>query len=200
MSILIVSLTLLAIAMELPYILKPNMPKEKYDILYVVGDSVSAGIGGKNEKTWPKLLRDQYGIGIVNLAESGATVGSAVNQAAEINDENSAVLLEIGGNDFFTPTPLRQFKRDLERLSNTVVKNDRMVVMLELPLLPWHIKYGKAQRQCAKQFGVILIPKRYFVNVLSKKGASTDLAHLSPEGHQLMAKEIWSLLGENLEQ
>ena len=104
----------------------------------------------------------------------------------------------IGGNDLFAPTPYVQFKRDLRNLMEIVNDTNCTIVMLELPLFPWDIEYGRIQRESAKQFDVILIPKRFFIRVLSEKGSSTDLAHLSAKGHQLMAEVVWSLLEPNL--
>jgi lysophospholipase L1-like esterase len=67
-----------------------------------------------------------------------------------------------------------------------------------LPLAPWHIRYGRIQRELAGEFGVVLIPKSFFANVLSTKGATDDLAHLSPEGHKIMAEKVWFLLSKHL--
>lgn len=163
--------------------------------LYVVGDSVSAGIQGPNEPTWPRLLAQEYAVEVRNLAESGATVASAMKQARQIADGPSLVLLEIGGNDLFAPTLPAQFRADLNRLLEQVGRPGRTVVMLELPTLPWQIQYGRIQRQAAKVHGVILVPKRFFVRVLRQKGATLDLAHLSSQGHRKMADQVAALLG-----
>ena len=200
-SVLLLLLTCItAILLELPYHFKPSVPKKGFDKLYIIGDSVSAGIGGKDEQTWPKIFRKKYKVNVIDLSESGATVGSALRQAEKIESQNAVVLLEIGGNDLFAPTPISTFEKDMRQLLKTVTAENRTVVILELPLQPWHILYGKIQRRLAKKFGAVLIPKRFFVSVLSKKGASTDLAHLSPSGHELMAETIWYLLGDSLSQ
>ncbi len=156
-------------------------------------------LGGGNEETWPEILQNKYGINIVDLSKAGATASSAFKQAEHVNDSNAIVLLEIGGNDLFAPTPQTQFEKDLKRLIQRVIGPDRTVVMLELPLLPWQIRYGKIQRQLSREFDVVLIPKRFFVSVLSAQDATSDLAHLTTKGHRIMAERIWSLLGENLE-
>jgi acyl-CoA thioesterase-1 len=197
-SVLFLLMCITAILIELPYHLKPSIPKRNFDKLYIIGDSVSAGIGGKNEQTWPKILHEKYKVNVINLSESGATVGSALRQADKIESQGAIVLLEIGGNDLFAPTPISAFEKDMRQLLKTVGINNRTVVILELPLQPWHISYGRIQRRLAKEFDAILIPKRFFVSVLSKKGASTDLAHLSQSGHEFMAETIWYLLGYSL--
>lgn len=192
-------LTIATFITELPYCFKPSFTNEKFEKLYIIGDSVSAGIGGQNEITWPKIFHNEFGINTIDLSESGATVSSAIRQAAQVSDENAIVLLEIGGNDLFAPTPYKQFEQSLRQILETVSSHQRKVVMLELPLLPKHVEYGRIQRRLAKQFKATLIPKRFFVSVLSVKNASPDLAHLSSLGHKLMARKLWTLIGAQLD-
>jgi lysophospholipase L1-like esterase len=68
--------------------------------------------------------------------------------------------------------------------------------MFELPLAPWHIGYGRIQRKLAAEFGVTLVPKSFLADIFRTKGATVDLAHLSPEGHKIMADKVWFLLGK----
>ncbi len=111
------------------------------------------------------------------------------------------ILLEIGGNDLLgRPTPA-EFERDLNELLLAVCKPDRLVVMLELPLLPLQAPYGRIQRRLAGEHGVYLVPKRFLAKVLGAPGSTMDGLHLSPRGSQLMAetmdKTIGGLLSEN---
>lgn len=163
--------------------------------VYVIGDSVSAGIQGPSEKPWPQLLAENYGVKVVNLAQSGATAASAARQAERLGDGAGLVFLEIGGNDLFGPTPPAQFRKDLTGLLKQVARWDRRVVMLELPILPWQTRYGRIQRQAAASFGVTLVPKRFLAGVLQQEGSTLDLAHLSALGHQRMAEAVADLLG-----
>jgi len=184
--------------LEAPFRQRPVIPDGQRQTLYVVGDSVSGGIGRADEQTWPRLLGSQHDVSVMNLAEAGATVATALKQVDQIDAHDTLVLVEIGGNDIFALTPYPEFRRNLEQLLAIASGDGRQVVMMELPLLPWQLEYGRIQRQLAKEHGVALIPKRYFVKVLSAEGASIDLAHLSPKGHQLMADQIWSIVGRSL--
>jgi acyl-CoA thioesterase-1 len=188
-------LTLCALVLVLELSFEMNVRPPRGEPLYVIGDSVSAGIQGPKERTWPALLAEDYGIEMVNLAESGATTASALKQAERIGAGSGLVLLEIGGNDLFAPTPPAQFRKDLVRLLERVVRPGRPVVMLELPILPWQMRYGRIQRQVAASFGVTLVPKRFFADVLQQEGSTLDLAHLSALGHQRMADAVARLLG-----
>ncbi len=87
-----------------------------------------------------------------------------------------------------------EFAGHLAALLAAVVRPDRTVVMLELPLIPLSAGYGRAQRDLAAQHGVFLIPKRYFAAVLSAPGASLDGLHLSEAGTHLMADTLFPFL------
>jgi len=189
----------IALLAEWPFHLNQKIPQNSFEKLYVIGDSVSAGIGGKNEHSWPKIFGEQHGVEVINLAMSGATAGSALTQTGKVTDEHSIVFIEIGGNDLFAPTPIPVFEQNLRSLLQKVTNSNRVILMLELPLAPLHIRYGHIQRKLADEYGVILIPKSFLADVLSTKGATVDLAHLSSEGHKIMADKVWSLLGKSLQ-
>jgi acyl-CoA thioesterase-1 len=70
--------------------------------------------------------------------------------------------------------------------------------MLELPLRPQDIRYGRIQRQLAEKYEVVLVPKHFFARLFATKGATVDLVHLSQAGHQLMAERVWNLLKDSL--
>jgi lysophospholipase L1-like esterase len=194
--IVFVCICVAALVIELPFHFGQKIPQGNFKKLYVIGDSVSAGIGGKGERTWPIVFGEKYRVDVTNLSVAGATAGSILPQAGKIIDGNAVVLLEIGGNDLLSMTPQTLFEQNLRSLLQKVVKPNRYVLMFELPLAPWHIGYGRVQRRLVAEFGVTLIPKRFLADVFGTKGATVDLAHLSPEGHKIMAEKVWSLLGK----
>ena len=161
----------------------------------VIGDSISAGIGGHDEMTWPRILAENGPYEVINLAMSGATVQTALHrQVSDVSSEHQLVLLEIGGNDLFGPTPIDEFQRDLDAIISELIRQGHTVAMFELPLLPWQWQYGRVQRIVGQRHHVLIIPKRVLVSVFSQKGASSDLAHLTPYGHQLMAQTVERVL------
>ncbi|AQT68945.1 Arylesterase precursor [Anaerohalosphaera lusitana] len=184
-------------ACDLPFYLMPDIQGTGYDRLVVVGDSLSAGMGHKNIKTWPSLIAERHGIHTENRAVAGATVGSALKRQTAGSDlQNSLVLLEIGGNDTFLDTPKDAFERDLEALIRHLQKPSNLLIMLELPIMPTDLEYGRIQRRLASELNVTLVPKRYLVNVLSTQGNTLDLAHLTQQGHEQMARMVWELVGD----
>src|ERR1700722_10619035 len=185
---------------EMSYRLQPRISgKGPYESLVVIGDSVSAGLLGPREQTWPKQFRQRYFDNVVDLSAEGATARSALRQAQALNarSENvsAVVLIEIGGNDYFESVPPADFAPDLDRLLMSLSRPNRQLLMLELPLPPFYNAYGRVQRELASRHGVPLISKREFAKVVFAPDATLDTVHLSESGHVRFADMVWRHVG-----
>src|SRR5207248_7992037 len=87
----------LGMAQELPFHRLPTVPRMGNPQVFVVGDSVSAGMGGEAE-TWPKLLSRRHHVVVHDLSLPGADVATALRQAGQVSGPTSLVIAEIGGN------------------------------------------------------------------------------------------------------
>jgi acyl-CoA thioesterase-1 len=190
----VVVIWIVGAAIEFPYHLAPTIPRADDQKLYILGDSVAAGMGERRKETWPLLLARSRRVEVTDLSQMGATVESALRQAESLPPEGGLVLLEIGGNDLLGSTSAAQFEHDLDRLLASVCKPGRVVVMFELPLPPFSNEYGRAQRHLAAEYRVWLIPKRIFLAVLTGEEATLDSVHLSRNGHERMAETVWKIL------
>jgi lysophospholipase L1-like esterase len=189
----IIGLTILLGSVEFPYTLPPSIPPGQAQRLYVIGDSISAGMGD-DDRAWPTVLGMAAGIPVTNLAMDGATVADGLSQALRVAETRAVVLVEIGGNDLLSGLPVREFTARLEALLASLRRPGRTIVMVELPCMPFSIGYGRAQRALANAYEIHLIPKRFFTRVLGAPGATTDGLHLSVAGARLMADTILSIL------
>lgn len=193
-SLSVIFVSLISFGFEFAHNRLRQTPLKTFEQLYVIGDSVSAGIGRPSEKPWPRILADEHHVDVVNLSVPGATVESAQDQAKLVASGNCLILLEIGGNNVLESTPPESFAQSLQELIETVKSPGNEVLMLELPVLPWDVEYIKIQRKLSDKLGVILIPKSFFVKIITTQGAISDLAHLTPSGHKKMAESIWELI------
>ena len=174
---------------ELPCQRKPHLVVKSDATVYVLGDSISAGLG-TNERCWPMVLKETTSLRVVNLAQPGATVKSAIIQARGIPKSNAVVIVEIGGNDMLGDTDAICFRAQLELLVSSLLSNNHQVLMLELPLFPFQNAFGMAQRSIAAKHNVAMLPKRYFARALGTRNGTLDGLHLSQEGHNAMAEII----------
>lgn len=191
---------LLALAWELPYHLAPALAPLEEPTLFLLGDSVSAGMGAEKAPTWPQLLKRDHGWNVHDFSQMGATARSACKQADLLGDRTGLILVEIGGNDVLGSTTAANFHTHLDQLLTRLAAPGRTLVMLELPLPPFANAFGVSQRTLARQHGVLLIPKQVFISVLTTPGATLDGVHLTPAGHELMAERLAIVLSAALKR
>jgi acyl-CoA thioesterase-1 len=186
----------IAAIMEIPYHLPPRLGPASSPSVTIIGDSVTAGMGGEDQaETWPVILAKEHGIEIQDNSHVGETAASALKRLKDKPITSSLVIIEIGGNDLLGSTTSAKFSRDLDALLAHVTSSKSQTIMFELPLPPFHHEYGRIQRVLAHKYGVSLIPKRVFLDVLGASGSTLDTIHLSQAGHQRMAECVWALVG-----
>lgn len=156
------------------------------DRLAVIGDSISSGINPRSP-AWPTIFQQTTGVTVENFSRPGAGVVDGRAMAEKITPDDRVVLIEIGGNDLLSNTPSVEFGRNLDLLLSKLAASGRTIVMFELPLVPNGVEYGRIQRRLASKYGVWLIPKHYFVEVIGGSNATLDGLHLSQNGARQMA-------------
>lgn len=195
-SICTVLLGLVSLALfcsELPHHKRPQVVVSRDTMIYVLGDSISAGMGNERA-TWPEVLSQTVLLETVNLAQAGATVNGAIRQARMITAENALVIIEIGGNDLLGSGEATKFRESLDALVGALRETGHDVLLVELPLFPFQNGFGAAQRSIARKYEIPMLPKRAFTRVLAIEGATSDGLHLSQIGHDAMAQTIADVL------
>lgn len=180
---------------EAPFHRRPELRVSTQTTVYVLGDSISAGMGTKH-RCWPAVLDEMTPLRVVNLAQPGATVESAIVQAKGVSEPQSLVIVEIGGNDLLGGTTAQAFHTTLDALVSSLRSDRHDVLLLELPLFPFQNAYGVAQRDVARKHGCAMLPKRYFARVLGTQDGTLDGLHLSQAGHDAMAETIAEVLNK----
>ena len=184
-----------AILMELPWHFPRKIVIDSFEQIYIIGDSVSAGMGNDEERTWTVLLSEELQTPVINLAVAGATASSALKkQVPQVIGQNNLVFLEIGGNDLLNFNSPEEYKKDLTEIILRLNASSNKIVWFKLPLLPQYYRYGRIQRTLAKQYNISLIPKSALTTVFCTKGATSDGIHLTPRGHEIMEQQIRQLL------
>jgi acyl-CoA thioesterase-1 len=183
-------------AVEIPHLVTPTVAMTGRPRLYVLGDSITAGLN-EGEDTWPRILARTKSIEVGDYSHVGADVTSALRQADKLPSDGGLVLIEIGGNDLLGYTSAAEFERGLDKLLQRVNAPNRALVMFELPLPPFCNEFGLSQRRLAGKHGVTLIPKRVLMAVLTPDAATVDSIHLTHAGQERLAETVWSIVGPN---
>ncbi len=192
-AIVLVMLLLVLTAIEFSHRKIPVIRGKPTDHLVVMGDSISSGIDSR-VSPWPLVLQQTSGVLVTNLARPGAQVRDGLSMAEKLTPADGVVLIEMGGNDLLMGVSSDEFGKALETLLSKVNAPGRTVVMFELPLLPNKIAYGQIQRRLAVKYGVWLIPKRCFSDVIGDSSATSDGLHLSDSGTRRMAALVTRVL------
>jgi len=188
------------IVWESMYWRAPSIPINDIERIFVVGDSISSGMGGPEEQTWPKLLAQKTGVPVINLAIAGSTSESANRkQIPQINNGSNMAIIEIGGNDILNVVRPNLFRQNMTAMIQSLKPKTKRILWFELPLIPSKGEYGRIQRSLSREMGITLIPKRYLVDVLQAPDTTSDTIHLTSQGHERMAKMMAELMGERKE-
>jgi acyl-CoA thioesterase I len=191
--VVLFTLLLVLPALELSHRAIPVISGAPSDHLVVIGDSISAGIDSR-APAWPVVMEQLTGVPVKNLSRPGALAVDGQTMAARVTPEDRLVLIEIGGNDLLTGVPSNEFGQGLEAMIARIAAPGRTVVMFELPLFPHKIAYGQIQRRIATKYGISLIPKRYFTDLIGGANATLDGLHLSDAGAHRMAALVAQIL------
>ncbi len=171
----------------------PEIEIKAGQTVYVIGDSISAGLED-GELLWPDILASETGLDVVNLARAGATMPESLAQAEEIDTRQGLVIVEMGGNDILSFTAPGEYSEATQRLLENLTNRGLTVVMVEIPLPPFGHSYGIATRRWAGKYGVRLIPRNVLAEVFRGSGSTSDGLHLSPKGHRALAEAVASIL------
>ncbi|MBM4004026.1 MAG: acyl-CoA thioesterase [Planctomycetes bacterium] len=186
---------LCAAFLEIPYHITPSLSQVDNRSIAIIGDSVTAGVGGdETSETWPSILARKHQLQVQDISHMGETAASTLIRAKSHQITAPVVVVEIGGNDILGSTTSAQFESNLDALLAHLATADRQIVMFELPLPPFYHEYGRVQRTVATRYNVILIPKRVFLSVIAGTDSTLDTIHLSQSGHQFMADCVWRLI------
>jgi len=186
---------LIAALIEIPYHITPSLNRTDNRSISIIGDSVTAGVGGdETSETWPSILAREHQLQVQDISHMGETAASALKRAKSHQITAPVVVVEIGGNDILGSTTSAQFEGNLDALLAYLAAADRQIVMFELPLPPFYHEYGRVQRTVAAKYNVTLIPKRVFLSVIAGTDSTLDTIHLSQSGHQFMADCVWRLV------
>lgn len=123
-------------------VIKPLSAAADNTIL-ILGDSLSAAYGLKQEQGWVKLLQDKYDseqapMQLINASISGETTGGALRRLDALLDEfqPSHVLIELGGNDGLRGFPIKRLKENLASLVSKSKQADAKVAIMEIHIPP----------------------------------------------------------------
>ena len=183
-----------------------TLPAIAKNTILVVGDSLSAAYGMRQEQGWAALLQQrlhdqQYDYQIINVSVSGDTTsnGLAKLPAALKQYQPAITIIALGGNDGLRGLPLVTIKKNLNEMIMLAKDANSQVVLVGVRLPP---NYGPAYTDgfqqifetLASQNEIRVVPSM-LQNIDEKKSAfQNDGIHPTAAVQSAIMDNIWSTL------
>ena len=193
----------------IPLLLISDQLQAKETKLLILGDSLSAAYGLKQEQGWVSLLQNAWqselgnSVSIVNAAISGETTDGALARLPRLLEQHrpTHIFVELGGNDGLQGHPVSKLRNNLEKIIQ-LSQTSGVEVILQQMQIPTN--YGKrytqmftgSYAQLAEEYAVTMLP--FFLQniALDKSLMLRDGIHPNAEAQIIIAKDMQKTLGE----
>lgn len=150
--------------------LSPNAYADQQVSVLLLGDSLSAGYGLKQDQAWPYILNQQFQkdkspYHIINASISGETTGGGLSRLPAILEKKSFdwLLIALGGNDGLRGFPPALIKKNLMLMIEQAKAKKINVAIMAIQIPPnYGQRYNKmfvdVFHQVANEQHVLLMP------------------------------------------
>jgi acyl-CoA thioesterase-1 len=189
----------------IPLLLISDQLQAKETKLLILGDSLSAAYGLKQEQGWVSLLQDAWqseNINIVNAAISGETTDGALARLPRLLEQHKPthIFVELGGNDGLQGHPVSKMRNNLDKIIQ-LSQSSGVKVILQQMQIPTN--YGKrytqmfttSYAQLAAKHAVIMLPFFLETIALDKSLMQRDGIHPNAEAQIIIARDMQKILG-----
>lgn len=180
--------------------------QDKSSIVFF-GNSLTAGLGVLPEESFPGVIAAKIDslklpYRIINAGLSGETTASGVNRLDWVLQEKPDIfILELGANDGLRGIPLEETRKNLEIMVEKVrTLNPEVKIIITGMQMPPNMgpeytgTFKKIFPEIAKSQNILLVPF-----LLDGVGGIPELnqpdgIHPTPQGHKILAKNVWGIL------
>ena len=179
--------------------------------ILVFGNSLTAGLGVEPDEAFPALIGNKIDslnlpYEVINAGLSGETTAAGKERINWLLKQKVDVfVLELGANDGLRVIPLTETRKNLQSIIDQVKAKypDAKQIMTGMEVPPnMGSKYASEFRvifpELAKKNNMALVPF-----LLDKVGGVPELnqsdgIHPTPEGHKILAENVWAVLKDLL--
>ncbi len=172
----------------------------------VVGDSLSAGHGMRQDESWVSLLQKRlnskgYEYRVVNASISGDTTqGGRTRLPRALSKYKPAlVIIELGGNDGLRGVPIEVTRGNLEAMIAASQDTGALVLVTGIRIPPnygstYVTRFQAIYDDLAKQYDLLLVP--FFMRdvALDPDFMQPDGIHPNVRAQPILLDAVWSVL------
>lgn len=114
--------------------------------ILILGDSLSAAYGMKQQQGWPHLLQQRTQWQLVNASISGETTAGGLARLPALLEQHQpdAVMIELGGNDGLRGFAINSVKSNLSEIITLVQQHKATPVLMQIRIPPnYGPRYGQ---------------------------------------------------------
>jgi acyl-CoA thioesterase-1 len=175
-------------------------------VLLVVGDSVSAAYGLRQEEGWVELLRqritrEKLDYNVVNASISGETTAGGASRIAGLLDQYkpAIVVIELGGNDGLRGTPLPTMRQQLTQMVKLSRGHQAQVLLVGIEIPPnygadYARDFSASFAQVAKANRVPLAPSLFAGFGARRELFQSDGVHPIAGAEPMLLDNVWRAL------
>jgi acyl-CoA thioesterase I len=189
----------------------PNEEIKEKTILFF-GNSLTAGYGVEPSEAFPALIQDRLDsldlpYRVVNAGVSGETTSGGNSRVDWVLRQPVDVfVLELGGNDGLRGIPLTETRKNLQEIIDKVKAKypEAEIVLAGMQIPPnmgraYTTDFRELYSDLAEKNNIALIPFLLEgVGGVAKLNQS-DGIHPTPEGHRIVAENVWDTLEDVVE-
>jgi acyl-CoA thioesterase I len=184
----------------------PGVANSAPATLLVVGDSLSAAYGLRQEEGWVALLQtrisqEKLDYNVVNASISGETTAGGASRLPALleRDHPALVLIALGGNDGLRGTPLATMRGQLETMLRICREHKVRAVLAGVEIPPnygaaYTRDFSNAFAEVAKESGVPLIPSLLQGFGTRRELFQSDGMHPIASAEPLVLENVWRVL------
>ena len=181
------------------------VPAHAARTILVLGDSLSAGYGIRQDAAWPALLGQRltargFDYSVVNASISGETTsgGRSRLDAALARHKPAVLIIALGSNDGLRGLPLPSVRENLEAMLASAQQHKARVLLLPQRLPP---NYGPYADEFAALFPAVAKARKVTLGDYLLGTIATDLRyfqadqlHPTAEAQPLLLDTVWRRL------
>lgn len=184
---------------------------EDENIILFFGNSLTAGLGLDTTEAYPALIQNRidslnYDYEVVNAGLSGDTSASGKNRIDWVLKQNVDIfVLELGANDGLRGIPLKETRKNLQDIINTVKsKNPSTTIILAGMQIPPNMgqdytsEFRNIFPELAEKNDIALISFLLEGVAGNPNLNQNDGIHPTAEGYKIVKENVWAVLEEVL--
>ncbi len=189
----------------------PALTTDTRPAIVAFGDSLSAGYGVAEGKSYPAYLQQKldeggYGYRVVNAGISGDTTSGGVERVGSVVGMRPfMVILELGGNDGLRGLPIETTRANLEEMIVKLKQAGVVVVLAGMTLPPnygpdYIGQFERVYRDLAEKYDLPLVPFLLEGAAGNKELMQGDGIHPTADGNRIVARNVMRVIGPLLKR